>query len=190
METQDGLHLQRMDWLLCTSLRPYTVTATEDEKLTFKRDIKVKFIRALVSQLESRFSGSQILTALAVFDPANMPQSFISYGEKEIEGLATHFEVDQTNLESEWTQFREVMDTTFRESSFEKLVNSIHTQQALKEMFPAFTKLLSQKHINFNTIAIDKISTIVIPNINATNVVSVGAWTYVRRSMNLPQTVT
>ena len=110
METQDGLHLQRLDWLLRTSLRPYTVTATEDEKLTFKRDIKVKFIRALVSQLESRFSGSQILTALAVFDPANMPQSFIFYGEKEIEGLATHFEVDQANLESEWTQFREVMD--------------------------------------------------------------------------------
>ena len=90
-----------------------TIFASEDEKLAFKQDIKVKFICAFVSQLENRFPDSQILSALTVFDPANMPQSFIFYGENEIEALAIHFEIDQPDLESKWIQFLKVMDTTF-----------------------------------------------------------------------------
>lgn len=83
MDTLEGPHPHHVDEFLCTTLQPFAVTASEDENIAFKWDVKVKFIRGLVSQLENRFSDSQTLTALAVFDSANMLQSFNSYGEKE-----------------------------------------------------------------------------------------------------------
>ena len=79
METEDSPHLQRVKEVLRTSLQPYGIKVSEVEKKNFKRNVKVKFLCSLVSHLESRFPNSEVLTALAVLDPANMPADFVFY---------------------------------------------------------------------------------------------------------------
>ena len=143
MEMEDGPHLQRVEEVLCTSLQPYGIKVSEVEKKNFKQNVKVKFLSSLVSHLESRFPNSEVLTALAVLDPANTPADFVFYGEEEVALLATHFDVESNDLLSEWTHFRELMNSTFKESTFEQSLKTVHSQPALTEMFPMVTKILS-----------------------------------------------
>ena len=59
-----------------------------------------------------------------------------TYGEEVVAVLATHFDVESNDLLSEWTHFRELMNSTSKESTFEQLLETVHSQPALTEIFP------------------------------------------------------
>ena len=90
METQDGPHLQRVNKELRTDLHPYGIKVSEADKTSFKENIKAKFLPGLVSHLENRFPDSEVLTALAVLDPANHASSQFRVLWRERNSSASH----------------------------------------------------------------------------------------------------
>ena len=145
LEKERGSHLKCLNEVLNVDLRSFEIKCSEQDKSAFE-EIRKKFLSGVVKHLEIRFPQNQILSALGVLDPKNMPEAgFVFYGEEEIETLATHFDYDNDELLSEWVQFRELMQSSFSELNLEDVVELVHVPkgEAVKESFPKMAKLLA-----------------------------------------------
>ena len=112
---------------------------------TFQETVETPFVALLMENISSRFATHDILSALAIFDPHNVPSTdssqFTTYGKKSIEVLLNHYRKDKFafNLNDEETVKTAVISSevhtewiTFRTLLAKKPEDSIALQ--LKEL--------------------------------------------------------
>ena len=143
LQQERGPHLKKVDELLRTVLREHNISATDHQRAEFDRSIRQKFLKTLEDHIVSRFPNNSIITALSVFDPQNMPEEFVLYGEDEIELLGDHFG-GADDLLTEWIQFRELMKSSYQSCTLAQLAENLYKgKPPVAESFPKVAKLIS-----------------------------------------------
>lgn len=129
LQWERGPHLKKVDEVLRTELR------------VAKRSVRQKFLKKLEEYVESRFPNNGVITALSVFEPQNIPEEFVLYGEEEIEHLGEHFGEGE-DLLNEWVQFRELMKSSFSNCSLAQLAENTHKgKPPVADNFPKLENL-------------------------------------------------
>ena len=72
-ETAPGPNLSTLDHVLTTTLSDFNITPTNSQKEAFKSSIQVKYIQAIVRELQDRFPDVNGLDAFNIFDPQGIP---------------------------------------------------------------------------------------------------------------------
>ena len=142
LRKERGPHLKKVNEVLRVELSAHKIPVSDTEKANFDR-LRDKFLLSVISNLEARFPDSEVISALSVLDPTNMPPEFIFYGEEEIETLSNHFELNAADLVNEWQQFRELVHVNYRGHSLPELTKVVHANPVIKESFPMLSKLLA-----------------------------------------------
>ena len=151
--SQPGPHIENLDSVLSDLGSQFGVTFNERDEQSFQKDVKEKYIDALVENLEDRFSDAGVVSIMAtLLDPrqASLVQQsslsqFNEYGISELRKLADHFTVsaELETLQLEWMSLKQVLvqDTsTLSEMSSNEVLQTLASHQTL---YPTYTKLAS-----------------------------------------------
>ena len=114
-ETSPGPNLSKLDQVLSTDLKDFNITPTDAQKQEFKSSIQVKYIQAIVTQLENRFPDVGNLDAFSILDPQKLlsvspsdEDEFAVYGEERLDYLKDAYgdggnpDIDSAECTSEW----------------------------------------------------------------------------------------
>ena len=67
-ETSQGPNLSKLNQVLITDLNDFNITPTDAQKQEFKSSIQVKYIQAIVMELQNRFPDVDNLDTFSIFD--------------------------------------------------------------------------------------------------------------------------
>ena len=87
-ETAPGPNLSTLDHVLTTTLSDFNITATDSQKEAFKSSIQVKYIQAIVRELQDRFPDVNGLDAFSAFDLQGISTTsdeLAVYGQEKID---------------------------------------------------------------------------------------------------------
>ena len=144
MIAEPGIQLKKVNDVIRIDLSTHQISARVNERESFDKNIRLKFLPNIISHIQQRFPDNRIISALSALDPTNMPESdFIFYGEEEMQTLADHFQLDSDTILSEWIQFRELVCTTYNALSFEKLAEEVLSSPNLSDAFPNMAKFIA-----------------------------------------------
>jgi len=82
--------LRKLDKVLSSDLKDFDITPTDVQKTEFRSSIQVKYIRAVIAELNNRFPNVNRLDAFSVFHPQKVPtnpEELAVYGQQQIECL-------------------------------------------------------------------------------------------------------
>ena len=134
-----------------------------DQIHTFQERVETPFVTLLKEKISSRFTTHDIVSALAIFDPRNVPSTdssqFPTYEKKSIEVLLNHYGKDKFALilndeetvktavispevHREWITFRTLLAKT-PEDSIALQLKELITNEMLVTMFPNLQKIAS-----------------------------------------------
>ena len=153
-------------WVLDSKddLRKMTGEIVSADKIhTFQETVEIPFVALLKENISSRFETHDIVSALAIFDPHNVPSSdssqFPTYGKKSIEVLLNHYGNDVFALTlnddktvktavifpevlTEWITFPTLLAKK-PEDSIALQLKELITNEMLVTMFPNLQKMAS-----------------------------------------------
>jgi hypothetical protein len=102
------------------------------------------FVDALTENLTTRLASADMVTALAVLDLREMPDTISFYGHDDITLLCDRFGLDEDATMVEWTDFKEhFADQKDKCSLQHLLLTLVDWRPTLGEMYPNIKKLLS-----------------------------------------------
>ena len=116
----------------------------------------MKYIQAIVTQLENRFPDVGILDAFSIFDPQKLlsvspsdKDEFAVYGIerlgylKDAYGDGENPDIDSAECTSEWEGPKRLFANNFSNHSMRQMTNRLCTDSSLQDMYPNFSKLAS-----------------------------------------------
>ena len=114
--------------------------------------VQVKYIDALVAQLNNRLPDVRELEPFSIFDPSKVPdrsqnETFDTYGNNELQLLSTHYgsgqkaDINKEALLSEWVMLKQLIAEKFREISCKNFLTLVSTNDSLTTMFPNLSTL-------------------------------------------------
>ena len=154
-ETTQGPNLSRLDQVLATDLHDFNITPTDAQKQEFKSSVQVKYIQAIVTQLQNRFPDVDYLDAFSIFDPQKLTISdsdddeLAAYGQERLEYLKSAYGdgvnpgVDSDECTSEWEGLKRLFVNNFSNMSMRQMTNLLCTDSSLQDMYPHLSKLAS-----------------------------------------------
>ena len=113
---------------------------------------KVKYIQAIVAQLENRFPDVGNLNAFSIFDPQkalsishSTEDEVAAYGLNKVEYLKSAYEgdVEAAKCISEWEGLKRLFVNNVSHMSMRQMTNLLCTDPSLQDMNPQFSKLAS-----------------------------------------------
>ena len=121
------------------------IDSPDDDTTTFQT-ARVRFIDAIVQNIDRRFADTDVMEALAVLDLSSIPEIPSFYGMTEMETLATHFSMDVDELVCQWQGFTEIVSSTVPDDrTLPKVVKLFHgpehRSKGLATSFPLVARL-------------------------------------------------
>ena len=118
------------------------------------------FIDKLISNLHSRFTDSNLLGSLSVFDPQRLPvepSELATYGAAEIDELCAHYNTPKTGesgkqlaplvcmseVEDEWVQFKQLMSFNYRPCTIQSMAEKLLKSMSIREDYPNIVTLIT-----------------------------------------------
>ena len=149
-QTTQGPNMSRLEQVLATDLKGLNIAPTDAQKQEFKSSVQVKYIQAIVAQLENRFPDVENLNAFSVFDPQkalsishSTEDEVAAYGLDKVEYLKSAYEgdVEAAECTSEWEGLNRLFVNSFSHMSMRQMTNLLCTDPSLQDMYPQFSKL-------------------------------------------------
>ena len=121
-ETTPGPNLRKLDEVLSSDLKDFDITPTDVQKTEFRSSIQVKYIQAVIVELNNHFPNVNRLDAFSVFDPQKVPtnpEDLAVYGQQQIECLQVAYGegasagVDSAECVSDWEGLKRLLSTSF-----------------------------------------------------------------------------
>lgn len=145
-----GPCLQRLDEAITKLATEFNLSVTEGMKQAFQKNVREKYLDALVDNLENRFSDSGVLRAFASIFSAEkaikvQSDCFNSYGDSEVEILSTQFThtVVKERLQQEWSCFKHILVSDFKEQSTKNLMLIVSEDTSFSSLYPSLSYLAS-----------------------------------------------
>ena len=147
-ETTQGPNLSKLD----PDLKDFRITATDAQKQQFKSSVQVKYIQAVVTELQNRFPDVDNLDSFCIFDPQKLPTTSDElgvYGQERIECLQNAYgeganpDADSAECISEWEGLKRLFVNNFSHMTMRQMTKLLCTDTTLQDMFPNLAKLAS-----------------------------------------------
>ena len=144
--------MSRLEQVLATDLKDFNIAPTDTQKQEFKSSVQVKYIQAIVAQLENRFPDVENLNTFSVFDPQkalsishSTEDEVAAYGLDKVEYLKSAYEgdVEAAECTSEWESLKRLFVNSFSHMSMRQMTNLLCTDPSLQDIYPQFSKLAS-----------------------------------------------
>lgn len=136
--------------MLATDLKDFSIAATTAQEEEFVASILVKYIMAIVNQLQDRFPHIELLAAFSIFDPKKLQEAEVdidTYGKENVELLSRRYSegpdahIDSNQCKSECESFKRLMKTNYASKSMRQIFSMLCTDQSPCDMFPQLSKL-------------------------------------------------
>lgn len=145
-----GPNLSKVDQVLSSELKDFSIEVTSVQQAAFKSEIQVKYIEAIVNQLRDRFPHVELLGAFSIFDPQKLPcdeEELTTYGQDKVKIFSAKYGegpnpvIDAEECSSEWEGFKRLIKNNYPSKTMRQVFKLLCTNHSLREMFPQLAKL-------------------------------------------------
>ena len=141
---------QEVDAVIEGALQGFKIKDSETERERLRDCIQMKYVDAVIKELEIYFPNSDEYNAFTIFDPSKLPSvSFDTWGLDKLAILEDKYgngdnpDIDCSALESEWKSIKHFMSRAYRNTDMRSFLKLLVSDATLKDLFPQMSRLAS-----------------------------------------------